>query len=321
MPSIVWDDVGSKTYETGLDRGVLYLADGSAVPWNGLTSVVESFGKDITSVYYDGMKINDLVSLGEFSASMKAITYPDEFLEFEGIGELRNNIFIGDQKPKPFCLSYREKIGNDVNDELGYKIHLLYNVLAIPKDVTYATMSTSPSSVEFEWSITAIPQEVPGFAPTAHFVINTVDIDPWLWEDLQDILYGSETAFASLIPMADLVTFMQNWVRLKIIDNGDGTWTATANREGFISFPFTDQFQIDDANAVYTDNNTYIISDTGDISDLPMIYIYDHGDGTWTAYTDHAGLITVNPDETFQILDANAVTSGDTVQISDTPQV
>ncbi len=65
MPGIVWDKVGDRVYETGLEKGVLYLPDGSAVPWNGLTSIIEQFDKNSSPVYYDGMKINDLVVLGD----------------------------------------------------------------------------------------------------------------------------------------------------------------------------------------------------------------------------------------------------------------
>ena len=43
MSRIIWDNVGEKTYETGLDRGVLYPlntetnAYDSGGPWNGLS--------------------------------------------------------------------------------------------------------------------------------------------------------------------------------------------------------------------------------------------------------------------------------------------
>ena len=135
MPILEWDKVGERYYETGIDRGVLYMPDGSAVPWNGLTSVIEHFDKSTSPVYYDGMKISDLVSLGDFSATMKAVTYPEEFVEIEGSAKLRNGLFVGDQPPQTFCLCYRTKIGNDVDGvDSGYKIHLIYNLTAIPSD-------------------------------------------------------------------------------------------------------------------------------------------------------------------------------------------
>ena len=79
MSKIIWDEVGSRVYESGLDRGVLYLPDGTSVPWNGLTAVVEKFNRSVNSVYFDGAKINDFVTLGDFSATLKAFTYPEEF--------------------------------------------------------------------------------------------------------------------------------------------------------------------------------------------------------------------------------------------------
>ena len=46
MARITWDGVGEKLFETGTDRGVLYIQDKGAYPkgvaWNGLTSVTES---------------------------------------------------------------------------------------------------------------------------------------------------------------------------------------------------------------------------------------------------------------------------------------
>ncbi|MET0786819.1 MAG: hypothetical protein ABWY25_08950 [Paenisporosarcina sp.] len=92
MAILEWDKVGDRTYETGLDRGVLYLSDGKVVPWNGLTSIVEKFDKNVNSVYYDGTKISDLLSLGDFEASLKAITNPDEFINIDGYGFLRQRI-------------------------------------------------------------------------------------------------------------------------------------------------------------------------------------------------------------------------------------
>lgn len=308
MPEILWDDVAARVFETGLDHGVLYLPDGSAVPWNGLTSVIEHFDKESSPIYFDGMKINDLVILGDFSATMKAVTYPDEFVEFEGLGEIRPGVFYGDQMPKSFALCYRTQIGNPLNGEAdGYKIHILYNVMAIPSDKNYASIAESPSLVEFEWNISAIPQEVPGFRPTAHITIDTRQIDPWLLEELEAMLYGTEASVAALMTMDTLVARLADWYRVKIVDNGDGTWTATAERDGFIIQALgSDYFEIVNINAIYLDEDTYIISDTISNADVPQIHITDNGNGTWSASTDHDGLIIFLPDGKFEILNANA---------------
>lgn len=51
MPRVVWNDVGKKRYEAGVDRGVLYLPDGSGVPWNGLISVEEDLSGVAVKVF------------------------------------------------------------------------------------------------------------------------------------------------------------------------------------------------------------------------------------------------------------------------------
>lgn len=322
MPQIVWDKVGSRVYETGLDRGVLYLPDGSAVPWNGLTAVIEQFDKESSPVYFDGMKIQDLVVLGDFSASMKAVTYPDEFLELEGLASDRSGLFYNDQPPQTFALCYRTLVGNDLEGgEVGYKIHILYNVTAIPSDKTYATLSNEPSLVEFEWNITAVPEEVPGFRPTAHIIIDSRDFDPWLLEDLEAMLYGTTAADAVLLPMQDFISYINDWYRVKITDNGDGTWTAETLREGLINFGVDGYFDIVGVNAVYLDDDTFEISDTVDVSDVPQLRIADLENGTWSATTSHDNIIVVDVSGEFEILNANVVwLDSYTYLISDTTE-
>lgn len=323
MPVLIWDRPGTRVYESGLDKGVLYLPDGSAVAWNGLSSVIEKFDKTSTPVYFDGMKIQNLVVLGDFEATMSAVTYPDEFTEIEGQGRLRRGVFVGDQEPQVFGLCYRTMVGDDLEGPtVGYKIHVLYNVTAIPNDKTYASVSDNPSLVEFEWTISAVPEEFPGFRPTAHIEIDTRDLDPWLLEDIEEKLYGSSSAEASLIPMLDLITFLRDWYRVKIIDNGDGSWTALESRPGFISFldgVTASEFQITEVNAVYLDDVTFVISDTTDIAQVPQIRIDRLADGAWEASTEQDNLIFVFGDGTFEIRNANVVViDSETYNLSDT---
>lgn len=325
MPHLVWDEVGKRIYETGLDRGVLYLVDGKAIPWNGLTNITETFDHESSPVYFDGMKINDLISLGDFAATMKAVTYPDEFIALEGMGQLRPGVFVADQQPQAFHLSYRTKIGNDlVGDDAAYKIHIVYNVLALPKDKVYATQSVNPSVVEFEWDISAIPEEIPGFRPTAHLVIDSRDFDPWLLEIVESWLYGDEFSVAELPTMFDLVTFIQSWYRWRVTDNGDGTYTLVSGKPGMPSFTGSN-LEIFTALGIYVvdhGDGTFTVYDTYDLKDIPQIKIVDHGDGTWTAQTSHDGLFAVDPvTGYFNIYNANAIMLGpDKYQLTDTSE-
>lgn len=263
MSILQWDAAGERQYEAGVERGVLYPPDKTPVPWNGLISVEESFDRAVSPIYYDGMKISDEVELGDFAATLSAMTYPDEFLELEGMVEMKSGVYASDQRPQMFGLSYRTKVGNDVlGQDAGYKIHLLYNVTAIPSSKSYTTVSDQLSATQFQWNITAVPEEVPGIRPTAHFIINSLETDPWLMEELEEILYGTETTEPYLIPLPDLVTYIRDWFRIKITDNGDGTWTAETKRDGAIQMLPNDMFEIDDVNAAYSSPTMFTISDS-----------------------------------------------------------
>ena len=69
MTALVWDADGSRLYETGVDRGVLYPRDpstgayGTGVAWNGLTNVTESpSGAEETALYADNSNYLSLYS-------------------------------------------------------------------------------------------------------------------------------------------------------------------------------------------------------------------------------------------------------------------
>lgn len=291
MQTITWGHPRDRTFESGLDRGVLYPPDAEPVPWNGLISVIEKFNKDRTPIYYDGMKISDEVTVGDFEASMSAVTFPKEFEELESFGELRKGVMFGEQPPQSFGLCYRTLKGDGARGEgSSYKLHILYNLIAIPSDRTYASKSDNPSFVEFEWEISAVPEEVPGFRPTAHIVVDSDDIHPLLLAEIEATLYGSLSAGAVLLPMADLVTFMYEWALVTITDHEDGTWTASTEYEGYITGTSDpDVFTIEHVDAVYLDDDTYVITTTSDELDQLEIRVYD--DGTWVAIPDNDAMI------------------------------
>lgn len=265
MAKLEWNESGSKTYEGGLDRGVLYLDTGEGVVWNGLLSVRERPSTSINPVYFDGTRINNLAVLGDFAATLSAYTYPDEFSEYEGVYEFQDGVYLGDQTPKPFGLSYRTKIGSDAGPDQGYKIHVLYNLTATQSGVEYETLGLDPNPIEFEWDITAVPEDIQGYRPTAHLIIDSRRIDELLLADIEDILYGSDESPARLPSIKALSAFIKKWERIIITDNGDGTWSAEAREEGLISMLDGTTFQITEASATYVDppdNLEYEISST-----------------------------------------------------------
>lgn len=234
MPALSWDKVGDRFFETGVDRGVLYLPD-KAVPWNGITGVEESPNIDSKSFYQDGIKYLDVKVLGEYNATLKAYTYPDEFDQVLGIATDGKGLFIHDQRPKPFDLCYRTRIGNDVDGvDHGYRLHLLYNLMATPSNMSFGTVDSNVSAMEFSWGLTSTPQMLAGYRPTAHLSLKSTDLDSGYLEYIETILYGSELADAYLPTMTEMFDLIAN--RVTIVDHGDGSWTATGSDRVIQSF-------------------------------------------------------------------------------------
>jgi len=195
MGKIEWDQTGEKFYETGVDHGVLYPyangVYGKGVAWNGLTQVSEKpEGAEPTDLWADNIKYLTLLSTETFKATIEAYMYPDEFAACNGEADLGVGVSVGQQKRSPFGLCYRTKIGNDVDPELGYKIHLIYGALAAPSEKGYNTVNDSPEAITFSWEISTTPIEVPNMKPTASLTIDSTKVDPDKLAVLEAKLYG-----------------------------------------------------------------------------------------------------------------------------------
>lgn len=200
MAKLVWDQTGQRTYETGVDRGVLYLQDENGkyvngVAWNGLTGVDESpSGAEATPLYADNIKYLELRAAEDFGATIKAYTYPEEFEACDGSAAIADGINIGQQDRIPFGLCYRTVLGNDIQaNNFGYKLHLIYGATASPSEKSYATINDSPEAIEFSWEITTTPIEVEGFKPTASLTINSTKVAPETLAAIEALLYGNES--------------------------------------------------------------------------------------------------------------------------------
>ena len=161
-------------------------------------------GAEPNKIYADNIEYLNLISAEEFGATIEAYSYPDEFAECDGSAQLVAGVTIGQQPRKMFGFSYRTKIGNDISDEAGYKIHLIYGAKAAPSERAYATVNDSPEAITFSWEISTTPVAVAGFKPTAHVEIDSTKTDSSKLEAFKAILYGSGTTAARL-PLPDEV--------------------------------------------------------------------------------------------------------------------
>ena len=214
MSKLTWDDAGKRFYETGVNKGVLYPqgTDGKypkGVAWNGLTAVTESpSGAEATPLYADNIKYLNLMSAEEFGATVEAYTYPDEFAACNGEASLVEGVSIGQQKRTPFGMAYQTKVGNDLDADAGYKIHLIYGALAAPSEKAYATVNDSPEAITFSWELTTTPVEVTGFKPTATLVIDSTKVAAEKLAALEAVLYGSEDQEARLPLPNEILTLI-----------------------------------------------------------------------------------------------------------------
>ena len=220
MARIVWDAQGARKYETGVDRGVVYLKDNSGVytkgeGWNGLTQVSENpDGATITAKYANNNKYGNLVAQENFKGTIQAFTYPDIWEEADGSREVSPGVMLGQQRRKTFGLTWRTLIGNDTEGtSFGYKLNLVYEGVASPSKRDSATVNDTPDMVSLSWDFETTPLTVQGidadghqFQPTAKITIDYTKADPANLKALEDILYGSDTVNANGGPRLPLPT-------------------------------------------------------------------------------------------------------------------
>jgi hypothetical protein len=256
---IAWGSTGSRFYENGVDRGVLYVGEADGVPWNGLTSITENVSGGAAKPYYiDGEKYLNTATREEYTATLTAYTYPDEFEPCDGITQVRSGFKATNQRRQSFGLTYRTMIGNDLTPTAGYKIHIIYNVLASPAQHAYKSISTAQDPDDFSWTLTSLPPVMLGYKRTSHFIVDSRDIDSDTLSGIEDILYGTDSTSPRLPDVAEILDLIDTGDHLTVTDNGDGTFTMSA--------PIADLVMLDIGNFQIT-------WDT----------VVDNGDGTYTA--------------------------------------
>jgi hypothetical protein len=188
---IAWDAVGTHRFETGVANGVLYPVGSVGVPWNGLISITENVsGGEASSIYLDGKKYLDIVGNEDFEATLEAFSAPPEFNAANGAVTLAPGLFATQQPRKLFGLSYKTIIGNDLSSVAGYKLHLVYNVVASPSAKTNKTLDANPDPATLSWTVHTVPPSANGYKPTAHLTIDSTLASPTALTALEDLLYG-----------------------------------------------------------------------------------------------------------------------------------
>lgn len=239
---ISWGDE-NRMYSKGVSRGVLYPQNSPGVAWNGLITVTEKGDDTTTSLYLDGQKVQDWAAPSAFAGTISAFTYPDEFDQYNGVVS-----GITGQKRSPFGLSYWD----------SNEIHLIYNAIAAPSNDQYSSLGGDVSPAAFSWDFSTLPVSVPTARATSHLVIVIAEADPGALADLEDLIYGDDSSDPSLPDPDTILDIFESHTTLRITDNGDGTWTASAPNE-VVSLLNAVTFQINWPSVKLIDADTYTV--------------------------------------------------------------
>lgn len=232
MPRIIWDEIGERLYETGVDHTVLYpvQSDGSytlGVPWNGITAINENpSGGEANPVYADNIKYLNLMSAEDFGCTVEALMYPEEFAECDGSAAVGTGVYIGQQHRKKFGLCYRTLLGNDVlGTDYGYKLHLVYGGQASPSERSHSTVNESPEAGTMSWTVSTTAVPVEGYKATSHLYIDSTKVSADKLAALEDILYGSGNTEARLPSPDEVIAILAPAATCEV--------TATASQNAF----------------------------------------------------------------------------------------
>lgn len=216
---LTFDAVGEHFYETGVDQCVLYpydTVDGykPGVPWNGISSIAENpDGAEPNDIYADNLKYLSILSAESYGLTIEAYQSPDEFDQCDGAASVATGVVVRGQTRKMFGLSWRTKIGNDVNDDLGYKYHLAWGLKASPSDQTHETVNDSPEASSLSWEAKSTPVNVEGYKPIAKMEIDSTTVDQAKLTSFLAKIYGTDgsTSYSAASPAGTENPYSEGW--------------------------------------------------------------------------------------------------------------
>lgn len=261
MTRLNWHEGNLRTFETGIDRGVLYPKGSGAVPWFGLTGVDETGADSVQSYFIDGRPFLHVPKTKEYAATIKAWTYPDELTSIMGMPEVTDGMYIDSQQADQFDLCYRTLVGDGAAGvTAGYKIHVIYNAVVVPGGVSFVSSGSSIEPTEFSWDISAVPMPLVGYRSSAHVVIDTRHMDQDKLSQIEGFLYGTAETEPFVPEPQVIFDTLSYGDSIIVTDLGDGTFEVQGSYK-----------------------NVQIVGDG--IFNIDNVDGTDNGDGTWTIST------------------------------------
>lgn len=214
MSKMVWDQIGERLYETGIEQVALFPQVGGAypkgVPWNGVTALnLSPSGAEPTALYANDRKYVTLMSAEELGGTIEAYTYPKEWEACDGSAEVVPGVYVGQQTRTSFGLVGKTLIGNDTEmTKHGYKLHLIYGGLASPSEEENASINDSPEAKTMSWEFSTTPVAVSGYESTSYICIDSTVADADKLKALEAILYGANETEPRLPLPEEVFTLM-----------------------------------------------------------------------------------------------------------------
>ena len=260
---LTWDKPDQRYYAHGLDRGALYIPGKDVLPWNGLQGFDEGSNGSSAVMYRDGVIYLADTDAGDFTGQISAIFYPDEFGKCIGIPEATDGLFVDSQKPKRFCLSYRNLVGSGTNgDMFGYQIHLVYGCMATIGTRSRKTIGNSPEPSAFTFDVVCTPVKLPGFRPSAHYIIDTRGMSPSKVTQLETILY--DDAYGWLPDIETFFDLMNYGAAMVVTSHANGTFDVEGSNDN-VFMTDVSHFQLNNINSTVPNAaGQYTISPGGD---------------------------------------------------------
>lgn len=219
MTRLSWNQDLYPKFEFGVDHGVLYPESGIAVPWNGLINVTESPINDGTSSYYfDGVKYLSTRVFSGYQMTLTTVSAPQGFDSALGNVAVSPGFSLTKQQKSKFGMSYRTKIG----DNLGFKIHLVYNAVVKSSNIVYLTIDNTGNIKTRSWTIDTTPLDYDRLRPSSHIIFDSTKMLSGTLKYLDTLLYGDETRMPRLPTMFELTNIFESWKPCSIDYEDDG---------------------------------------------------------------------------------------------------
>ena len=225
---------------SGLDRVVVYFSDLYSV-WNGVTSLsITPSSEESGAVYIDGTKNTILQGIQNFRSNITCLSFPEEVLD------------------ETFGLTFR--VFTNVG-RTEYDLHLVYGSIATLGSVGRTTTSNLPNPTGFQLTIESTPETTKefGFGRLSHLVVSSKGLTSEALEAIENFLYGTDDTDPEFPTIDEVVELLESYASLRIINHGDGTWTAKELKPINAIFVDGEEFIIDWYTANFIETETFKI--------------------------------------------------------------